>query len=339
MAWIKRNLFFVLGSIVALGLMVFGIVVLLGQISQESQVAEDIGKQYAELTRLTQLNPHPGDDKIDNIKATKEQQVLLRNYITKTRPFFQRISPIPDFSTNKIDKVAFAAEMRNTVSQLQHSASNQSVLLPPDYYFTFEAQKKIMNFDPASLEPLAVHLGEIKALCDIFFDAKVNSLDSIRREVISVNNDNNPSDYLPDKTVSTPLADITPYEVTFRCFSAELAQVLGSFASSPYGFVVKTINVENASSEMPMTESGVAQPAGTPPPNMPPPSSFRAPNTGYNPVNHGYGIPPGARPYYPGAPPTAPAVAPPTRGPQEFLREKLIRVTLEIQVVKIRSAK
>ena len=32
---------------------------------------------------------------------------------------------------------------------------------------------------------MAVHLGEIKAICDILFDAKINYLIGIRREVVS----------------------------------------------------------------------------------------------------------------------------------------------------------
>jgi len=95
-----------------------------------------------------------------------------------------------------------------------------------------------MIFDPASLDKLAVQLGEVKVLSEILFDAKVNYLDSIRRESVSTN-DNNAADYYPRKTVTTPLADMSPYELTFRCFSTELAQVLSHLASSPYGSLRK----------------------------------------------------------------------------------------------------
>ena len=39
---------------------------------------------------------------------------------------------------------------------------------------------------------------------------------------------------------------MTPYTVTFRAFSPEIAQVLAGFASSPHGFIVKSINVQPA---------------------------------------------------------------------------------------------
>ena len=46
--------------------------------------------------------------------------------------------------------------------------------------------------------------------------------------------------------MTNELAVLTPYEVTFRCFSSELAAVLAGLASSPYALLVKTINVELA---------------------------------------------------------------------------------------------
>jgi hypothetical protein len=334
MAWIKRNLYFLIGSIIALALMIVGGVYLFNQVSDEGSVADQIKAQYAELLRLTQQNPHPGDSTIDNIKATKEQAAALRAYTMKARPFYQRIAPIPESTaSNKITDRDFASQLRITVSQLQHSAAQQSVLLPPDYYFTFEAQKKIMNFDASSLDDMAAHLGEIKTLCDLLFAAKVNSLDSIRREVISPN-DNNPPDYLMEKTVSTPLADLTPYEVTFRCFSTELGLVLGNLAGSTNAFLVKTINVEPAGSAVPDDQSG--NPNG---PGMGQPQPMSPPMNGGFPPGSSYPGAPGSRrfnQFNPQAGMPAPVVAPVSHGPQVVLNEHPLRVTLLIRLVKLK---
>ena len=326
MAWIKRNLFFVIGSFIALVLMGVGGYWLYTQIALESQVADQIAAQYAELTRLNNLNPNPGDTKtIDNVKATKEEEAQLRAYINKMTPFFQRITPIPDAGTNKVSNSEFAAELRNTVALLRKSASQQSVLLPEDYYFTFEAQRKTMIFDPASLDKMAVELGDIKGICEIFFNAKVNSLDAIRRESVSVN-DNNPPDYLPQKTTVTPLADLVPYEVTFRCFSTELGTVMSSLANSPYGFIVKTINVEPTNAGG--TEEGGNSPTAMQPVQPVPQSPMMSPGF------RGRGFDP--RMMTP-QPAVAPAPAP-TRASQVFLNEKPFRVTMLINIVKIKPA-
>ena len=169
MAWIKRNLFFLIGSLIAVALIVVGVLYLLGQINDESQVTEDIQKQYAELTRLAGQKPHPGNDKIDNIKTAKDQEAALRKYIEKERALFQPIDPIPNLPVNKLSNADFARELRNTVAELRRSADQQSVKLQPDYYFTFQAQKTNLIFDPGTLGPLASHLGEIKALSGILF--------------------------------------------------------------------------------------------------------------------------------------------------------------------------
>jgi hypothetical protein len=320
MAWIKRNLYFLIGSLVALGLMGVGGYLLYTQISAENEVTDAIEKAYHDLNELNMQNPHPGNDKIDNIQAAKDQQIALRTYIDKSRSYFQRTTPIPDTSTNRVTNADFAKQLRNTVVELQRNAKQQSVPLPNDYYFTFEAQKKLTVFDPASLDKLAVQLGEIKVLCDILFDARVNSLDNIQREIVSTN-DNNPPDYLLQKTISLPLADLAPYRVTFRCFSTELALVLGNLAASPYGLTVKTINVEPATQgSLAEDTSAGAMPGRTFEPQVPGPFGRRPPAFGPN-----------------GVIPAAP-VAPASHGTATFLNEKPLRVTVLIEVARLKPA-
>ena len=77
-----------------------------------------------------------------------------------------------------------------------------------------------------------MQLAEVKAICTVLFQAKINSLDNIRRERVSEDDLKGPqTDYLPEKSVTNELAVLSPYEVTFRCFSSELAAVLAGFAS------------------------------------------------------------------------------------------------------------
>jgi hypothetical protein len=318
MAWIKRNLFFLIGSLIALGLMGFGIFYLLGQIGEESKVIEDIQAQYAELTRLGGQKPHPGNDKVDNIKTAREQTETLNDYIKKERATFRPIASIPDISSNKISNKDFARELRNTVADLRRAADQQSVKLPPDYYFGFEAQRKSLIFETGTLEPLATHLGEVKALCDVLFTAKINFLDSIQREIISTNQDSVTADYLSqEKTVSTPLADLTPYRLSFRCFSAELALVLSGFATSPNGMVVQNLDIEPVNA-LGTDNSPFGPGPGSPPPQFVPPPGFRGPRTGFPP---------------PGTPLPAPNAAHSTN----FLYDKPFRVTLLVEVIKPRT--
>jgi hypothetical protein len=332
MSWIKRNLYFVVGSLVAVALMVLGGVYLLSALSSEGKIADDIAAQYAELDRLNKLNPHPGSGSIDNVAAAKEQEKALRAYINKARPYFERCTPIPD--SPKVAKEEFAAQLRNTIAQLTRTAGQGSVTLPHDYQFTFESQRHLMNFDPGSLDKLAVQLGEIKAICDVLFRAKINSLESVRRELVSVADDKNTPDYLSQKTASTPLADLTPYEVSFRCFSSELAGVLTGLASSPHCFIVKTINVEPAAASLD-SGSAVSQPVYAAPQVVQPAQVFSARDD----FARRYGGPAGGTPYAPVPAPVAVAAPAASKGPATFLNEHPLRVTLMIQVVKLKAAK
>jgi hypothetical protein len=318
------------GSLVAVALMVLGAFYLLSAISSEAKITEDIAAQYAELDRLNKLNPHPGSGSIDNVAAAKEQEKALRAYINKARPYFERCTPIPD--SPKVAKEEFAAQLRNTIAQLTRAAGQGNVTLPHDYQVTFESQRHLMNFDPGSLDKLAVELGEIKAICDVLFHAKINSLESVRRELVSVADDKNTPDYLSQKTSVTPLADLTPYEVSFRCFSTELAGVLSGLASSPHCFMVKNINVEPAAVSVDTT---VSQPVySVAPVAQQPAQAFNARDD----FSRRYGVPGGGTPY---APAPAPVVVAPAanKGPSIFINEHQLRVTLLIQVVKLKAVK
>ncbi len=295
MSWIKRNPYFLACCVVALGLMGWGGFYLYTAVSGEREITQKIAESYKQLSDLYHQTPSPGSGDTDNIKAAKEQRAEIEAYIKKAGGYCRRPAAIPD--EPKVINADFAAQLRNTVAQLEHDAANSSVQLPHDYYFTFESQRHLMLFDPASLDKMAVRLGEIKAICDVLLDAKINALDGIRRELVSTPDDKNATDYLGQSTTVTPLAEMTPYEVTFRCFSTELAAVLSGLANSPYCFLVKTINVEPAVAAAAATQDNTNP---QPPPVTPTP--IRLPG-------------------------------------KTFLTEQQLRVTLLIEVVKLKPTK
>jgi hypothetical protein len=327
MGWVKRNLYFLIGSLVALVLMGVGGFYLWSKINEEASVTEEIGKQYDLLKELSKQNPHPGEagSKTDNVQAAKDQDKALRAYVAKARGYFQRTTPIPD--APKVTGAEFATQLPNTVAQMTREAQQASVLFPTNYYFSFEAQRQLVTFDPASLDKLAVSLGDIKALCEILFNAKINYLEAVKREVLSATNDTQSGDYLSLKTVSTPLAELTPYELDFRCFSAELAAVLSGLANSPYGIVVKTVNVEPA-----VVNSDINTPGNFVPPNAQfPPPFVQRPRTReerYNLPAMQYSSPPVAAP----PPPVMPTQV-------TFLTEHPLRVTLQVVFIKLKTPK
>lgn len=253
MSWIKRNLFFVIGSVVALILMGLAGYFLYSKWSLNNDVLANLNSDYEQLKTLNSANPHPGAGSVNNIQLAKEQRQQLLDYLKKTRPYFQASPRIPDIP--KVTDRDFSAALSQAIERLHTEATNASVGLPPDNYsFSFTAQRKAISFAPGSLDRLAEQLGEINLIAEVFFSAKINALDNIRRERVSKDDSFGPmTDYISDHSITNTLAVLTPYEVTFRSFSSELATVLAGFASSPHAFLVKTVNVELAPAQ-PMAE-------------------------------------------------------------------------------------
>lgn len=336
MDWIKRNLIFVVSAAVALGLMGAAGFYSFSGWKHNADELEKLNAGYEELKRLNTLNPHPGGGKVDNIKLAREQQKELQAFITKVAAHFERIAAIPD-ATNVSGK-EFSSALQQTIDQLQREATNNSVILPPKYRFSFEAHLGRVQFAAGSLGLLAVQLGEVKTIVSILNSAKINALDGIRRERVSVDDAaGSPTDYLDIKSTTNELAVMTPYEVTFRSFTPELAAVLSGLAASPHGLLVKSINVEPAPAPTvpdPSVTSVApiyyANPAAAASPQPDSGAAFRS----------RYGIGGGKDRYGPATPAmqTAPlAVAAQTAKPtiQTLVKERQLKVVMLIQVVKL----
>lgn len=250
MSWIKRNLFFFIGSLVALVLMGLAGFFLYAKWQANNQIQTELASDYENLKALKAQSPHPGDEKVNNIEFARSQQAQVSNFVQTARAHFVKVPRIPsEEDAPTVTDQSFSVALSRTLDQLSKEATNSSVMLPPNYKFSFEAQKNQVSFKPASLLPLSIQLGEIKAICDVLFAAKINALDNIRRERSTAEDLGSAglqTDYHTERTVTNELAVVTPYELTFKCFSGELGQVLAGFASSPHAFIVKTINVEGA---------------------------------------------------------------------------------------------
>jgi hypothetical protein len=358
MDWIRRNLYFVIGSLVALGLMGLAGWYLYSKWELNNTLVGQLDEQYAKLKHSYDQKPHPGSGKVDNIQEAKEQQKQLRAYIAKACQHFQNISPIPVPESGKVTSQEFSASLSRTIAQLQLEANAAGVALPPkspngqSYSFSFEVQRPKLAFAAGSLPPLSVQLGEIKAICEVLFQGNLSALDGLRRERVSDDDQNGPlTDYLPDKSVTNELAVLTPYEVEFRCFSKDLAAVLAGFANSRYALIVKTINVQ------PAPGGAAGDPSTAAPATVPAPVYYQtmpAPAPAPMPAEGGRGSPDaafasryglGSRPAPPPPPVTQPvyrivAAAPQSKGGlPTVLNEKQLKITLTIVVVKMACPK
>ncbi len=318
MAWIKRNLFFVIGAVIAVGLLATAGFYGYKNWQRNKAALDQLNQTYSRLRTLNSQNPSPGNDQINNIETARQQEQTLQQWIKQAGKFFQPIPPIPDSTNGQITDAQFAAARDHTLNELQNEAQNTSVTLPPQYAFSFEAERTLVKFAPGSLPALAQQLGEVKAICEVLYAAKINALDDIRRAPVSPDDTvGSQGDYLNQTAVTNNLAVFVPYEVTFRGFSQNVASVLSRLASSPHGFIVKGINAQPA--------AGVTTSAS---PNSPPGQGGFEQETPF-----------GAR-FTPPQPAYTPPPAPRSRGGlQTVLNEQLLSITMDIEIVKLLPGK
>lgn len=258
MGWIKRNLFFTIGGAIALALLGASSFYTFKSWRHNSDAWTNLKEAYDSLHNAYDQNPTPAET---NIVTAKLQEKQLQDWIGQVHKHFVPVPPIPDPANGVVTATAFSEQLRTTIHDMQVAAVQANVEVPDDYSFSFAAERNQLTFAPGSLNALASHLGEVKAICDVLFAAKINGIDGIQREFVSENDNTGPqADYLTEKSRTVgDLLVITPYAVTFRCFSGDLANVLSQLASSDHCFVVTGINV--------MPAAGIATSGG---PNPPP---------------------------------------------------------------------
>ncbi len=316
MAWIKRNLFFVIGGIVTLALLGAGGFYIYQGLNRNSEATDKLNEIYGTLKSLQQQQPSPGNEKTDNTRIAKDQTQQITSWIKSAGKYFQ---PIPSIPAGNVTSEAFASALRRTVDALQHEAESAGVTLPPKYNFSFSAQQPLMKFADGSLGLLAAQLGEVKAIAEIIFSARVNALDSIQR--VRVSDDDaagSQGDYIDEHSTTNNLAVITPYVVTFRCFTPELSRVISTFATSSNTFLIKSINVQPA---------GAA--SASPTQTAPLPGAMLPPGGIPGRMLGEFGmVPPATQ-----TPVTSSATD--KGGLQTLLKEQLLRVTIEVGLVKL----
>lgn len=89
MAWIKRNLFFVIGGILAIGLLGSAGFYIYKGWSRNVAALNDLNEIYSTLKELTSKKPSPGNEKINNIEAAKQQESQLREWYPAGGGLFQ----------------------------------------------------------------------------------------------------------------------------------------------------------------------------------------------------------------------------------------------------------
>lgn len=261
----------VLGGVVGLALLAAAGWFWFSQAQREREIGAQLEAKSAEWTDLVGRKPYPSDE---NIRAVREEEKRLEKLREVLKQHFPPVAAAP-----VSDALELKVLIETAIAELRAEAEAAGVMLPDrDYAFTFQRLRPMApsQFDSNSIPTLAEQVAQVGALARVLFDARVHSLEAIRRPAI-LKDEGGTADYLTQKPVSDDLVTRMPMEVTFRTFSGELANVVSGLAALPNTVVIKKISIE------PTTLAG---PAAGPPPMMP----FRPP-----PPQAEAGPPPGDR--------------------------------------------
>jgi hypothetical protein len=257
MRWIKRNLFLLIGIVVAIGLMAGAVVYLISKIKADQKASKDLKTKQADLITLKQYAPYPEQANLD---LAQGEALRLAQYVTNVQAHFT----YPDVS--KMTSQEFSSLLLNSIAELQKGAEQAGVQLPSlRYGFSYEPLVQQVNFDAASIEPLSRQLMETKLICGALYESRIHKLESFKRVRVSVLDPAQGPQYL-DKAINPAayngIATVTPYELVFIGFATELAAVVEKLQRSKVFFAVKIVSLDTLK-----TGPGAAAPAPAPAPS------------------------------------------------------------------------
>jgi hypothetical protein len=258
MAWIKRNLIFVIIVAVGLGATGFCGYLLYSALEQNKADSDKYLSDKSSLETLQKKRPFPDQQ---NIKAAELDAERVRAFLTDFHKPFAAFPTPP-----KLDDRRFKEYLQNSVMHFGLEASNAGVGLPPGYAFAFSQQMNVLNYSSDCIAPWMQQLTEINAILHILYNAKINYLEKIKRPTVP-GEDVMGDDYLQIGMVTNTTGVVTPYMVNFRAFSAEIANVLAGVAASSNCLIIKTIYVTPSREPLP---SVAELQAPTPPPMLVP---------------------------------------------------------------------
>jgi hypothetical protein len=240
MLWIKRNLFLAVGGLIALVLLGVGIYYALDAVGRNATLDTELEEKKSTLTSLYQQDPFPATTNVD---AAKREAERLKAAVSRMRKFF---APPP---VERVTGLAFRTYRDNLLAELRDAAKAAGMDTPGSTYaFSFEEQRTRVDFDPTTFPLIPEQMADVRAICGVLTSARVNPLINIRRARVSGDDERSThqSDYHQQSlATNTAMGVVTsPYEVTFHSLSAELAAVLQKMAASPYGMVVKAVDVD-----------------------------------------------------------------------------------------------
>ncbi|MGB0579090.1 MAG: hypothetical protein ACPGVU_05245 [Limisphaerales bacterium] len=247
MAFVKRNIFWIIGGLLSVGMIAAALMFTSGAKAKAEEKITELAGYTNTVNRLKDATPYPSPEAIAQIKDDTEK---VKGFSKEAEAMFTYDKP-PEIPPRR-----FKVHLINTLVSLQGEATNYNVRLPPNFNFTFSHLLPMPNLLPYSVAPLGERLQDIQYITQILFESRVHSIDSFLR-VPAYGREPGGRVLMYDVGIRTNLstaeADFTstPYRFSFRGFTTELTEVLNRFASSDRFYVVRQIEVQGTQSAEP----------------------------------------------------------------------------------------
>ncbi len=279
MNWIKQNVGLVVGCVIALVLMCVAVWYMMSQIEKDREITAQLDSQRQLVRSLYTRDPHPGTDKVDNIGAVKKEQERVQEMVLgPMESYFPGFEIPTDLSISSFKEI-----LENTVSELQRDARYTGISLPStdqgSYGFSFDDIRPRIDLEVDALRPLTFQLFQVREICEVLFESKIHGINAIKRIAVSDNDAasagtstlgvtttgisttstaSSTENYIEDVATQDPNinAIMMPYQISFQCFSSELARVMDGFNQSQHYFRIKWLAVEQGESSSLSTMAG-----------------------------------------------------------------------------------
>lgn len=240
MEWVKQNVKFVVGIVVSLLAIGGAGYFAYAQYTSFTNAQAAMNDARSQWEGLERKSPHPGTSSVNNIRSATNDLANVSGFYNQTIDLFQ---PVPEIA------ITNAFQLNVTINQsialLTKTADQSGVTIPNNYNFTFRGQKELIDFDDnASIPKFAFHLGNVQKLVNAIYNSRVHSLESIKR--VKVDDTDAESFGIMNNLGMTQEEYLlyTPYEISFKGFSSELASVIENLTNSKDVYIIKAMNVE-----------------------------------------------------------------------------------------------
>jgi hypothetical protein len=227
-----------IGLVLSVVLLAVGTVYLARSIYKERRISHALEAATQKLALLARNDPALT---AQNIEAARNEAARMADFLAQLKEHFAARS-----RPKQLDSISFRKYLESTRATRVAEARRAGTELPHDYWFSFDAQKGAMNFDPAALPLLGAQVADIRMLSETAFDAHANRLIWLRRAPIDGHDNPQSQDCLASSPLTNTWTTSLPYMLSFDGFSPELAAVLETLNRSGQCLVVSNLTVEPA---------------------------------------------------------------------------------------------